>query len=135
MLVTTLLVSFAFAQEPVVPAASTVRTPPVVDIVSDRPLRQAGRLVIGGRATFAASAAVFGTSAVILGASLPGALNAEAGEALPWGGVGVGFVGVGLGAVGMLVGGTVWGVGEAQQHRLQVTVAPTGNGMVVAGRF
>lgn len=133
MFTTAFLLSTALAQEPVLPPELPV---PVVDIVSDRAARRAEGMVIGGRATFVTGAVVLGTSAAILGATLPAAMQVEVGGNHPsFDGVGIGAVGVGLGVLGMLVGGTVWGAGEAQQHRLQVGVAPTGNGLVVAGRF
>lgn len=127
----TLLLTAALAQDS---AALPVPepTPLVVDVAASPALRRAEGLVIGGRATFVTSAAVVAASGVLFGVGIDAGLQGQRG----WDLVGVGTVGAGLGVVGMMVGGAIWGVGDAQRHRhLEVAVAPTSNGVVVAGRF
>lgn len=128
MILATLLVSSALAQDPADLPLPT-REVPVVDIIAPRALRRAEAVEIAGRATFWTGTAILatGTTMAIVGASRGDEFGMVSG--------GHGVLAGGIGAIGVLVGGVMWGVGASERHRLEVALAPTSNGVMMAGRF
>lgn len=124
----TLLLAAAFAQDPA--ALPLLPATPVVEVVATPAMKRADALVIGGRGTFITGLAVMAVGGTIVGA---GAARGDMGGAyvLVPGGLITGAIGL----AGAVVGGTLWAAGAGEQHRLQVGVAPVGNGFVVTGRF
>jgi hypothetical protein len=131
MFLATLLVSSALAQDPADLPLPTMEVP-VVDVIAPRALRRAEAIEIAGRATFWSGTAVLATGTTM---ALVGVSRASQGELLGATSATHGVIAGGLGAIGVVVGGVMWGVGASERHRLEVALTPTGNGVMMAGRF